>query len=208
MSAKKANRTGGEITAVSHLTVIITVTVFSVVLIIMNRVLNWEPWTIPVIAAGLCICLGVHISGKGNPRARICGFSLFLIFEVFYYCVNIDTLFDSTALIIITVFIFASTGEKLLVAAGAAGGFCGLVMHLIVVSNNEGLKMGVSNIIRSGWQFVLILSGTLLAVKVTATWRNIEKQYQSKISELRQANVHGIIQDHRNAPSAEKSRCR
>ena len=122
MASKKIDRSGSEITSISHLMIIITVTVFSVVLIIMNRVMGWEPWTIPVIAAGLCITLGFHISGKGNPRARIYGFSLFLIFEVFYYCVNIDTMYDSTALIVITVFIFAATGERPLVAAGAAGG--------------------------------------------------------------------------------------
>ena len=190
MAANKTSGFGGEIASASHLIIIVTITIFSVVLVLLNRLLEWEPWMVPVVVVGLCICQGIHISGKGSPRARIFGFSLFLMFEVFYYTVNINTLYDSTALIVIVMFIFAATGEKKLVALGAAGGISGMIMHLIALSNSTGLKLGLSDIIRSGWQFALVLLTTLLAGKMSSAWSNTEASYQHKIRELQNANAH------------------
>ncbi|MCR5123155.1 MAG: hypothetical protein K6B74_12150, partial [Ruminococcus sp.] len=178
-----------EIGVVSHLVTIITLTVFSAVLIVLNVILGWEKWTIPVIIAGAAICLAVHISGKGSPRARIFCYGLFLIFEVFYYSVNISTLYDSTGLIVIMCFVFAMSGERILVAVGALGGIGGMLLHLWVISDsNNGLILEPAKIVRSVWQFALVALGALLADRLSSAWFNTEKQYQEKIGTILEEN--------------------
>ena len=190
MAGKRDSRIGKELSSISHLITIITLTVFSVVLIFLNRLLKWEGWMIPVVLAGMTLCLVIHISGKGTPRMRIYSYSLFLMFEAFYYAVNINTLYDSTALIVIMVFIFAATGERLLVFFGTMCGLGGLITHLLVVSKESGLTMEPSNIIRSCWQFTLILLGALLATRISASWVHTEKQFLEQIRRLEDTNTH------------------
>ncbi len=177
-----------EIGFVSHLVTIITLTVFSAVLILLNIILGWEKWTIPVIIAGAAICLGVHISGKGSARARIYCYGLFLIFEIFYYSVNISTLYDSTGLIVIMCFVFAMSGERTLVAVGSLGGIGGMLLHLWMISDSKGLIPEPASIVRSVWQFALVALGAVLADRLSSAWFNTEKLYQDRIGTILEEN--------------------
>ena len=49
---------------------VITILVFSVVLIIFNRVYGWEIWTVPLFAGIVPLCLFLHISGKFDTNVR------------------------------------------------------------------------------------------------------------------------------------------
>ena len=173
---------------VSQIVTLLTMTIFSAVLIVLNVVLGWEKWMIPVIAAGLVLGLAIHISGKGSPRVRIYCYAVFMLFEVFYYAVNIDTLYDSGALIVILVFIFAMSGERLLVLLGAGTGLAGMVMHIMLAGSKGNLIFETPNIIRSIWQFVLIVLGSVLADRLSAAWFNTEKQYKEKIDSIIEEN--------------------
>ena len=184
----KESRIIGEIYSVSHLVTIITISVFSAVLIVLNRILDWEIWPIPVIVTGMVVCLGIHITGRVSKRLRIYLYGSFLIFEAFYYAVNIDTLFDSSALIVVMVFIFAMSGERPLVAAGAAGGFLGITLHLLIVGNEGGISFDAPTIVRAGWQLVLILLAVLLADRISAAWRTTETMYQNRIDAILEEN--------------------
>ena len=177
-----------EINSVSHLSMLLTLTIFSGVLIVLNRLLNWELWMIPVVIVGVILCFAVHITEKGSPRTRIYFFGIFLMFEVFYYSVNINTLYDSTALIVIMVFIFSMTGERLLSALGVGSGLAGMALHLLIVGQSGGLKLDPSSIVRSVWQFALIGLGALLADRMTAVWMHTEKQYLKRIGEIQDEN--------------------
>ena len=184
----KESRIISEIYSVSHLVTVMTITVFSAVLILLNRILEWELWTIPVIAAGTVLTLAIHISGMGSKRLRIYIYGTFLIFEAFYYAVNIDTIYDSSALIVVMVFIFAMSGERPLVVAGALGGYLGMILHLINTGSEGGLNMEASNIVRTGWQLILVLLAVLLADKISSAWRSTEGMYQKQISEILEEN--------------------
>lgn len=177
-----------EMHFLSHLVTIITMTVFSGVLILLDIILDWEKWMIPVIIAGLLLCLSVHISGKGSGRTRIYCYAVFLIFETFYYAVSINTLYDSTALIVIMVFIFSMSGERFLVAVTTCGGLAGMILHLLIAGGEGKLKLDASNIVRSAWQFLLIVLGAVLADRMSSAWFNTEKQYRHRIDDILEEN--------------------
>ncbi len=190
----KNSRITTEISSISHLLTLITMTIFSVVLIILNRMLNWELWMVPVIAAGAVACVLLHISGKLPARARIYIYGSFLIFESFYYAVNIDTVYDSTAIVVIMAFIFSMTGERGLVRAGVFGGAAGMGLHLLYrhfsssAENGTGLVLAPGNITRVLWHFVLIILAAVIADKMSAAQHNTEDQYKKKIEEVLKDN--------------------
>ena len=184
----KDSGVGKEIGFVSHLAAVITMTVFSAMLIVLNIILGWEKWMIPVVAAGAVICLVMHISGKGSPRMRIYFYALFLIFEMFYYTVNIDAVNDSAALIVILAFIFSMSGERLLIFLGTLGGLAGIVLHICLVGERGELALDASSIVRSAWQIILAVLGAVLADRISAAWFGAEKQYRRRIDAIIEEN--------------------
>ncbi len=192
----KNSRINTEIFSISHMITLITMTIFSIVLIILNRIMNWELWMIPVIVAGTAACVFVHISGRLSPRTRIYLYGGFLILESFYYAVNISTVYDSTAIVVIMAFLFSITGERGLVIAGVFGGIAGMALHLINkhISNGAnaaggtGLIFQPEYIIRVIWHFFLILLAAVIADKISSAWKNTEDKYQKRIDDILKEN--------------------
>ena len=176
-----------EINSVSHLVMLLTLTIFSGVLIVLNRILDWEIWVIPVVVVGALLSISLHIAEKGSPRTRIYCYGLFMIFETFYYTVNINTLSDSTALIVIMVFIFSMTGERLLSGVGAVSGLAGMILHLVMTGQRD-LLLDASSLVRSVWQFFLIVLGAVLADRMSAVWIQTENHYLRRIHDIQEEN--------------------
>lgn len=49
-----------------HLLLAAIVTVFSVMLILITLTMKWEPWTVPLIAAGMLSVWFLHIGRNGS----------------------------------------------------------------------------------------------------------------------------------------------
>lgn len=180
----KENRQGNELRLISHLILLITMGIFSAMLIVLNRILEWELWMIPVIIMGTIICWAMHISHRMPERVQtyICG--IFLIFLTFYYTVNSDTLYDNTALIIILIFLFAFQGETILAVLEVIAGYLGIVLQMFLMQGLELDRMDTVHVIRSGWQLALIPLAAVLADRIAEAWKNAEKEYQHRIDEV------------------------
>ena len=103
-----------EIRAVSHMALVITVMVFSLVLTILNLSLGWERWTIPLFIVAAIVCPIFHITGRLSDEGRIYLYSAVFMVELFYYSVNVDTVYDSSPVFCLALVIFAMTQETVL----------------------------------------------------------------------------------------------
>lgn len=184
----EGNKKRNELNLISHLILLITMGIFALMLIVMNRILGWEPWMIPVIMIGTAICWVLHVSHRMQERMQtyVCG--IFLMFLTFYYTVNIDTIFDSTALIIILVFLFAFQGEKVLVALEVTAGYLGMVIKMWLVHGLYGEGADAAHVVRSVWQLMLIPLAAVLAGLIAESWKNAEKEFQRRIDEVAEEN--------------------
>ena len=178
------NKEEKELHLISHLILLITTGIFSAVLIMMNRILGWEPWMIPVILTGTILCWALHISHRLSERTQtyVCG--IFLIFLTFYYTVNLDLFYDSTAVIIIFIFLFAFKGEKLLTAFEVMAGHLGILFRIFLMHGLEGGGIYASHILCAGWNFMLIPLAAVLAGRIAESWKNTEKEYRLRIDEV------------------------
>lgn len=184
----EGNKKRNELNLISHLILLITMGIFALMLIVMNRILGWEPWMIPVIMIGTAICWVLHVSHRMQERMQtyVCG--IFLMFLTFYYTVNIDTIFDSTALIIILVFLFAFQGEKVLIALEVTAGYLGMVIKMWLVHGLYGEGADAAHVVRSVWQLMLIPLAAVLASLIAESWKNAEKEFQRRIDEVAEEN--------------------
>ena len=86
--------------------------------LVLNRILDWEVWMVPVVIAGCGTCWWLHFNNRVSRRIQlyICG--AFVIFLVFYYCIRIKAVYDCGSVILIMIFVFGFTREKILIWAG------------------------------------------------------------------------------------------
>ena len=171
-----------------HFIMITVLTVFSAVLFIINRILGLDMWIIPVFLVELIFCWYLFISKRGSERFALFNCCFFLMVEVFYYTVHINSVQDATAVIVIMIFLFAISGESFLVPVGTLTGLLGMIMHLFISGEYIGAGWDASRIIRTGWQVLLVPLSALVARKIISSWNEAELNYKKEIEEVRQEN--------------------
>ena len=174
-----------EIRALSHIMLVITITVFTAVLSVLNVLLDWEKWTLPVFGSAVILSLFMHIIQKPEEKARLYIYGIIFIVEIFYYAVNIDTVYDSTPVIVLALIIFALTQERMLSRACFVVGYLGIIFNL---NMNEHPNMQPSDMVRTIWHFIIVAIAAGVVECYFASTKRKEKLYEEKLSALEAEN--------------------
>ncbi len=158
----------------AHVSLIIAISVFSVVLIALNLRGGWEKWIIPVIIAIDVSCLLMHITGLLPGKIRIYAYSVILIIYLFYYNTNTDILYNGTPVIMLLVTVMALTRDRRLIWACIVTGALGLVMRI-----SDPTEAG-----RVIWHITLIVMEGAIASVMIRTSDRAASEYQDHISKL------------------------
>ena len=182
------NRIDEEIRSSSQILLLITIAVFTVALVSINLVLQWDPWMIPVLVIGAVACIHIQIFQKLNIRSRNIIFGIFLLFEVFYYTVNARSLTDGTAIFIILIFLLTYTGEKSLHRAGLMVALAALIINFFREYGSNRFPTLQEFLLHSLWQLILVMVASLISSRTVASWNDAELAYRKKISEVEGEN--------------------
>ena len=68
MGTKKDNN---DLFQTSHLTLLISYTIFAIILIVESLLLGWEKWAILIIVVGISMAWFLHIRHNTPPSVRI-----------------------------------------------------------------------------------------------------------------------------------------
>ena len=95
-----------------HLLLALIVTVFSVMLMMMTLVMRWEPWIVPLIAAGCFSVWFLHIARAGSDTfyENLC--AGLILGEFFFFGVHRGIIFDIPAVACIVLLIFSLFDRK------------------------------------------------------------------------------------------------
>jgi len=178
-----------ELQNFSHVALVITISAFSLAIIALNRVMDWELWTIPIAIVGLALSIVLHVGRLASERARLAVYAAFLLLELFYYCVRAETVYDSTPVVAIMLILFAMTGIKGLIYADVAVGYLGMIFHLISRANDGGLIMDPIHIIRVVGHFALVLAAGFVTLRLLDMWGKLEGAYNTQLQEVMEENM-------------------
>ncbi len=177
-----------EMKKMVYLCMIMCMTILAMILMILNRLMDWEIWMLPVILTGSGICWWLYIKNQVSPKAQMYVCGIFAIFLVFYYCIKIDTTFGCGTVIVFMIFLFALSRERSLLYFGIIGSFVSLIFHFIVISNRAGLNLSMSSVVRTMMLFLLVPFSAVLIERIVKAWDISERNYLSQIQELREEN--------------------
>ena len=99
----------------SQLTILLSYTVFSVILIGETFLMHWEIWPLIPITIGVIASWILHLNQQFTERSRIWVYSAFIMFTFFFYGSHRTSVFDTVAVMSVVLILYTMTGIKRLI---------------------------------------------------------------------------------------------
>ncbi len=138
----------------SHLMMLMTYTIFSVILTGEIFVMNWEKWAAILIIAGVTTAWYVYFSQIGDDLIRLWICSVLMMATFFYYGTHDTSTFDLAVVICVVMFLYTMTGIHSLVT------LCQFTYYLTMTYE-------IFNLYRGGTVFdALFITRTMLHIAI------------------------------------------
>ena len=138
----------------SQLTILLSYTIFAVLLVGETFLMKWETWPLVPIAIGVIASWVLHIRQSFSDGQRVWIYSAFIMFTFFFYGSHITSVFDTVAVMAVVMILYTMTGIRPLMT---------FLQFLYYIT----LAYGIVLLWRSGEKFdSLVISRTVFHVAV------------------------------------------
>ena len=166
------DKNNDELFISSHLMMLLTYTIFSVILVAEIFVMDWEKWMTFLILGGVLLSWYIYFSNIGSGRMRLWVCSLLMMATFFYYGTHDTSTFDLAVVICVVMFLYTMTGIHSLVT------LCQLTYYITMAYE-------IINLAAGGMKFdSLTLTRTLLHVAVVTMTAWISRTIINKWQEV------------------------
>ncbi|MCR4655448.1 MAG: response regulator [Lachnospiraceae bacterium] len=100
-----------EIFQASHLLLLVSYTILSIVLVGEAILLSWELWVLPLIVISVIFCWYIHIIGKIPENYRLWIYTIMLLFTMFFYGIHETSFYDLAPIIIYVIILYSLTND-------------------------------------------------------------------------------------------------
>ena len=99
----------------AHLTILLSYTIFSIILSVETFVMQWETWPLLPIMIGVGVSWMLHIHQSFTDRYRIWIYAAFIMFTFFFYGSHRTSVFDTVAVMSLLLILYTMAGIKPLI---------------------------------------------------------------------------------------------
>ncbi len=172
-----------ELFKTSHVMILISYTIFSIVLMVDTVLLSWEKWAIVIVAAGLILSWVIHIQQRIPGFVRLWVHSICMMGTFFFYGIHFTSIYDLAVVMGALIIIYTMTGVKQLI------NICVLTYYITMgyqLINMISMKSRFSTLIVSrillhmGVVFMMGWVGRVIIDK----WYQVLNESNDKIDEL------------------------
>ncbi|MBR1873843.1 MAG: response regulator [Eubacterium sp.] len=184
----KQTNVNDDIRELSHIALVVVIMGFSVLMIILNFLLDWERWTIPLAVTAFVGCPVMHVTGKPDEKLRLNIYAVILLVEMFYYSCNVETVFDSTPVVIVALVLLAMTQVRFWVPVCICVGYLGMIVHLIEKGADTEFVDQVDRVVRTVWAFLIIFFAGIVVNRLVNAWSRVKDKYEERIETVLKEN--------------------
>lgn len=105
-----------ELFQASHLTILISFTIFSLILIGEALLLSWEKWALLLISIAVVFSWGIHIRQRISDHIRLWVYSCLMMCTYFFYGIHLTSTFDLATVMTAVIILYTMTGIKALIS--------------------------------------------------------------------------------------------
>ena len=99
----------------SHLTLLVSYTIFAIILVIESLLLGWEKWALLIIIVGITMAWVLHIRHNTPSVVRIWVYAILMMGCYFFYGIHQTSTFDLALVMAGVIMINTLTGKKSLI---------------------------------------------------------------------------------------------
>ena len=177
-----------EVQKTSHLLMVGVITIFSVLLIAMNFLLDWEKWMLPIIICVIPAVLVMHTVRRPAENLRTNIYIVILLGQMFYYTVHLEKIYDVVGMFVVMLVIFTTTNFRWLIWVAYLIETFAMFFHIIQYEEEVGLNLTQVPIVRSLWAFAIPLIAAVVTDRLVVMRRQLTKKYEDQIQETEDAN--------------------
>ena len=175
-----------ELFQTSHLTLLISYTIFSGILIAESLVMGWETWMIFLIIASNIVCWVLHLKHDTPDFVRIWVYSILMMCTYFFYGTHLTSTFDLALVMCAVIVIYTMTGKRSLIT---------LCQFTFLVTMTYGIVMSIINgdefdalvISRTVLHYFMVLFVGQFAKRIIERWVEILDQSKEEVTQLTEA---------------------
>ena len=170
----------------SHLTLLISYTLFSTALIIESFLMGWEAWMLLLVLAGVIVSWVLHIRHNTPAGVRIWIYAVLMMGEFFFYGTHRTSTFDLAVVMSALIMLFTMTGIKSLISL-CQFTFYGTMTYEIVMMVIEHEPFDALIISRSILHFVMVFFIGRFAKIIIDKWEEVLNRSKDEVIQLKEA---------------------
>ncbi len=170
----------------SQLTILLSYTIFSVILIGESFLMGWELWPLVPIFIGIVVSWMLHIRQSLSEKHRIWVYSAFISFTFFFYGAHRTSVFDTVAVMSVVLILYTMACIKPLITFLQVLYYITLGYGILIIWR-EGESFDALMISRLVLHFAVITAVSIISRKTIDKWLSVLDHSHDEIDKLTDA---------------------
>ncbi len=173
----------------SHLTILISYTVFATILVVESLLLGWEKWALILIVVGICSAWVLHIRHNTPSNVRLWLYAILMMGCFFFYGIHDTSTFDLALVMGAIIMLHTMTGRKEFITLCQFTYYATMAYELINKFLN-GEEFDVLMITRSILHLTMIYFIGRFAKTIIDKWMQVLNKSKDEVEQLTEATEH------------------
>ena len=173
----------------SHLTILISYTIFATILVVESLLLDWEKWALILIIGGIIAAWVLHIRHTAPSNVRIWLYAVLMMGCFFFYGIHQTSTFDLALVMAAIIMLHTMTGKKAFITLCQFTFYLTMTYEVVImVINNE--EFNVLVITRLALHFIMIFFIGRFAKNIIDKWLQVLNKSKDEVVQLTEATEH------------------
>ena len=180
------DKNNDELFISSHLMMLLTYTIFSVILVAEIFVMDWEKWMTFLILGGVLLSWYIYFSNIGSGRMRLWVCSLLMMATFFYYGTHDTSTFDLAVVICVVMFLYTMTGIHSLVTLCQFTYYITMAYEIINLAAG-GMKFESLTLTRTLLHVAVVTMTAWISRTIINKWQEVLGRSKEEITKLNES---------------------
>ncbi len=171
----------------THLVLLITYTMFAVILMGEVLLMGWETWSVLLVLASIAAVWSLHITGRFSPDLRLWIYAVLMMSIFFFYGVHETSTYDLVGVALLLILIFSMTMTPGLIHLVMFTYYVTMIYDLIRLGM-QGAVWDALTVSRTFLHFFVVLAAGGVAKFIIERWLEVYRDNDARILELTEVN--------------------
>lgn len=173
----------------SHLTILISYTIFATILVVESLLLDWEKWALILIIGGMIAAWVLHIRHTAPSNVRIWLYAVLMMGCYFFYGIHQTSTFDLALVMAALIMLHTMTGKKAFITLCQFTFYLTMAYEVVIMAINKE-EFSVLVISRLVLHFIMVFFIGRFAKSIIDKWLQVLNKSKDEVIQLTEATEH------------------